>query len=118
MDAPVNMILQKAVESNSTELADMAAGLQQFEDEQSFFETNERTVMTLDALQQIARYLSGVPGRKNLIWFVGSIPQCLAAMTSESELTAAGCLRREIRQDDGYACRCARFHLPHRLRRA
>jgi len=91
MDAPVNIILQKAVESGSSQLADMASGLQQFEDQQSFFETNERTVMTLDALQQIARYLSGVPGRKNLIWFVGSIPQCLAAMTSESELTVAGC---------------------------
>ena len=69
----------------------MAAGLQQFQDQQGFFETNERTIMTLDSLQQIARYLAGVPGRKNLIWFVGAIPQCLAAMTSELELTAAGC---------------------------
>ena len=50
MDAPVNIILQKAVESGSSQLADMASGLQQFEDQQSFFETNERTVMTLDAL--------------------------------------------------------------------
>jgi len=91
LDAPVNMILTKAVEDGSTQLADMASGLQQFEDEQTFFETNERTVLTLDALQQIARYLSGVPGRKNLIWFVGSIPQCLAAMSSESELTVGGC---------------------------
>ena len=91
MDAPVNIILTKAIEAGSTQLADMASGLQQFEDEQTFFETNERNVLTLDALQQIARYLSGVPGRKNLIWFVGSIPQCLAAMTSESELTVGGC---------------------------
>jgi len=91
MDAPVNLILTKAVEAGSTQLADMASGLQQFEDETTFFETNERTVMTLDALQQIARYLSAVPGRKNLIWFVGSMPQCLAAMSSESELTVGGC---------------------------
>ena len=91
LDSPVNLILQKAAENGSTQLADMAAGLQQFQDQQAFFETNERTIMTLDALQQIARYLSGVPGRKNLIWFVGSIPQCLAAMTSESELTVGGC---------------------------
>lgn len=91
MDAPVNIELQVSVQSGSPELAAMAAGLQQFEDQQSFFETNERTIMTLDSLQQIARYLAGVPGRKNLIWFVGAIPQCLAAMTSESELTAAGC---------------------------
>jgi VWFA-related protein len=90
-DAPINIELEKAVESGSAELAEMAASLQQFQDQQSFFETNERTVMTLDALQQIARYLAGVPGRKNLIWFVGAIPQCLAAMTSENELTVAGC---------------------------
>jgi VWFA-related protein len=90
-DSPVNLILQKAAASGSVQLADMAAGLQQFQDQQIFFQTNERTIMTLDALQQIARYLSGVPGRKNLIWFVGSIPQCLAPTTSESELTNGGC---------------------------
>lgn len=91
LDAPVNIELQLATESGSPQLASMAAGLQQFQDQQGFFETNERTVMTLDALQQIARYLAGVPGRKNLIWFVGAIPQCLAAMTSEDELIAGGC---------------------------
>jgi VWFA-related protein len=29
---------------------------------------------TLSAMRQIARYLSGMPGRKNLIWFSGSFP--------------------------------------------
>ena len=91
MDMPVNMILDKAIGADAVTLANTAAVLQQFEDQQVFFESNERTIMTLDALQQIARYLAGVPGRKNVIWFVGSIPQCLAAMTSENELTASGC---------------------------
>jgi VWFA-related protein len=91
LDAPVNIELMQAAESGDPDTAAMAAGLQQFQDQQGFFETNERTIMTLDSLQQIARYLAGVPGRKNLIWFVGAIPQCLAAMTSESELVAAGC---------------------------
>jgi VWFA-related protein len=91
MDSPINIILEKAASNGSVQLANTAAALQQFQDQQSFFEVNERTVMTLDALQQIARYLSGVPGRKNLIWFVGSIPQCLAPVTSESELTTGGC---------------------------
>lgn len=40
---------------------------------------NYRTAMTLDALQQIARYLAGVPGRKNLIWFTSDIPILLSA---------------------------------------
>lgn len=30
--------------------------------------------MTLDALQELARYLNVIPGRKNLIWFSGSFP--------------------------------------------
>jgi len=47
--------------------------------------------MTLEALQQIAKYLAGVPGRKNLIWFVGDFPHCLAAMVNEGELTNGGC---------------------------
>ena len=91
MNMPVNMILDKAIGADATLLTNTAAVLQQFEDQQVFFESNERTIMTLEALQQIARYLAGVPGRKNVIWFVGSIPQCLAAMTSENELTAGGC---------------------------
>ncbi len=33
-----------------------------------------RITVTLEALQQLARYLSGVPGRKNVIWFSGSFP--------------------------------------------
>jgi hypothetical protein len=30
--------------------------------------------MTLDALHELAAYLGGIPGRKNLIWFSGSFP--------------------------------------------
>jgi VWFA-related protein len=33
-----------------------------------------RITVTLQALQQLARYLSDVPGRKNVIWFSGSFP--------------------------------------------
>jgi VWFA-related protein len=37
-------------------------------------QANMRVSMTLEAMQQIARYLSSVPGRKNLVWFSGSFP--------------------------------------------
>lgn len=40
---------------------------------------NDRTAITLDALQQIGRYLAGIPSRKNLIWFSGDIPLLLSA---------------------------------------
>ncbi len=36
--------------------------------------TDDQEQMTLTALGQIARYLSAIPGRKNLIWFSGSFP--------------------------------------------
>jgi len=92
----VNMIEQEAVADgfggvpNAT-LAATATALQQFQGQEAGFERNQRVLMTLEAFQQIARYLTGVPGRKNLIWFVGSFPHCLAAMTSETGLTNAGC---------------------------
>ena len=38
------------------------------------FETDLRVGMTLNALQEMGRYLATIPGRKNLIWFSGSFP--------------------------------------------
>jgi VWFA-related protein len=37
-------------------------------------EANTRVGMTLDAMQQLTRYLAGERGRKNLVWFSGSFP--------------------------------------------
>jgi len=38
------------------------------------FAHRNATLMTLEALSDLARYLSSVPGRKNLIWFSSSFP--------------------------------------------
>ena len=54
--------------------ADTAASLQEFQNEQDSFQKDMRTRMTLEALNQIAAYLSGVKGRKNLIWFTAGMP--------------------------------------------
>ena len=35
--------------------------------------------MTHDAMQQLARYLTDIPGRKNVIWFSGSFPAGILA---------------------------------------
>jgi VWFA-related protein len=53
---------------------DAMASIQQFQADQAAFQMDLRVRYTLDALQQLARYLGGVPGRKNLIWFSGSFP--------------------------------------------
>ena len=37
-------------------------------------ETNRRLVLTVEAMEQLARYLAGISGRKNLVWFSGSFP--------------------------------------------
>lgn len=57
--------------------ADDLAMIQQFEADVSPAQTGSRVHLTLEALQQLARYLSGVPGRKNLVWFSGSFPVAL-----------------------------------------
>ena len=36
--------------------------------------TNTRTLFTIDALEAMARAVSGYPGRKNLMWLSGSFP--------------------------------------------
>jgi VWFA-related protein len=53
------------------------ASLQQFTADLAAFRIDLRVRMTLDALQELARYLSAIPGRKNLIWFSGSFPIAL-----------------------------------------
>jgi VWFA-related protein len=54
--------------------ADAMASIQQFEADAAAFQMDLRVRYTLDALQELARYLRGIPGRKNLIWFSGSFP--------------------------------------------
>lgn len=56
----------------------------QFLNDTALYETDARVGMTLEALQQLARYLSDVPGRKNVIWFSGSFP---AGIVPNSDLT-------------------------------
>ena len=53
------------------------ANMQQFVADITAFQTDQRVRMTLDAMQQLARYLGGIPGRKNVIWFSGSFPIAL-----------------------------------------
>jgi VWFA-related protein len=53
---------------------DIVAAARVFEADIASFQADVRATMTLDAMQQLARYLSAIPGRKNVIWFSGSFP--------------------------------------------
>ena len=48
--------------------------LQEFDQERVAFQTDLRITYTLNALNTIARMLSGFPGRKNLIWVSDAFP--------------------------------------------
>jgi VWFA-related protein len=53
---------------------DIAAGMQQFENELAAEQQDIRNRQTLEALNQIAAYVNGIKGRKNLIWFTAGMP--------------------------------------------
>ena len=61
-------------EGSDPDAATIEASLQQFEAITQSFQLQLRARYTLDALNLLARYLSRLPGRKNLIWFSGSFP--------------------------------------------
>ena len=71
-DPSMDMVMDAM--GNKPNGAALVAELQQFEAEQKAFQIQLRQQYTLDALNQLARYLSMMPGRKNLIWFSGSFP--------------------------------------------
>ena len=55
-------------------LLQTSANVSQFEAMNQSFRIQLRQQYTLDAFNVLAHYLSGLPGRKNLIWFSGSFP--------------------------------------------
>lgn len=62
------------VMGDATDMAQLVASVQQFEAVQAAVDTQNRIIQTVRAMNQIAHFLAGVPGRKNLIWFSGSFP--------------------------------------------
>jgi VWFA-related protein len=48
--------------------------LRSFQTVSSQYDKDQRAVLTLNALNSLARILGGLPGRKNLIWVTGDLP--------------------------------------------
>jgi VWFA-related protein len=70
-----------------------AAALQSFLRQNVSFQNDVRGRTTLEAFQQLARYLEGIPGRKNVIWFSSSFPISLfGAVTLEEVKKTANLL--------------------------
>jgi VWFA-related protein len=60
--------------SAAAAIASAQASLQAFEGAQVAYAKDQWAVMTLNALNSLARILGGMPGRKNLIWVTGDLP--------------------------------------------
>jgi len=48
--------------------------IMQFAADMKSYDTDQRESITLEAFNELARYLAAIPGRKNVIWFSGSFP--------------------------------------------
>ncbi len=72
-------------------------------------QTDERVKITLDAFRQLALYLSGIPGRKNVIWFSGSFPIGLDPDVSERNDFDAARMYADVIRETGEAITAARM---------
>jgi VWFA-related protein len=74
----IDFMIENSAAPNPQTLAQAAIdpinAMKQFLSDTAAFQAEQRIGITLQALQQLARYLSSVPGRKNVIWFSGSFP--------------------------------------------
>ncbi len=70
-------------------IASAVASVKQFEAQTATFQTELRTRYTLQAFNQLARYLSSFPGRKNIVWFSGSFPLSIFPDSSLNDPFAA-----------------------------
>jgi VWFA-related protein len=76
---------QDDLNDTATSMSSIDSGaMQQFVADTQSFQTDLRVDMTLDALAQLGRYLSTIPGRKNLVWFSGSFPLQIDPDASQS----------------------------------
>jgi VWFA-related protein len=65
---------QETVDALMVHAAEAATAMQQFSAQEDSTRSEVRLKLTLQALQQLAQYLSGMPGRKNVAWFSGGFP--------------------------------------------
>ena len=79
-DAPLNhpsndlsKIMDNELIVDPTSL-EILADMMQFEEDTQTYLTTQRIEYTLEAMRQLARYLSVLPGRKNVIWFSAGFP--------------------------------------------
>ena len=67
-----------AQEGRTSGFQNLAGALQGMQAEQYVTDTSERAARTIDSMMLLARYLSGISGRKNIVWLSASFPIALS----------------------------------------
>ena len=83
----VNNVGMLAQEGQTSGFQGLLSALQGMQAEQQVTDTDERAGITLDSMMLLARYLSGMPGRKNVVWLSGSFPISLTAANNSGDLS-------------------------------
>lgn len=78
----VEIVQGLAREGQTSGFQNLVRTLQHSQVQQQVMDTDERAGITLDSMLSVARYLSGIPGRKNIVWLSGSFPVAIAASTN------------------------------------
>ena len=73
------------------------ASIQAFQSDVDAHRTDNRVALTLEALEQLARYLNAVPGRKNLIWFSASFPVAVGPDPGDQSLRNSRSYGEQVR---------------------
>lgn len=73
LNGPVSQQISNVM-GDAVDMVQLMASVQQFEAVQASTDSQIRARATLDAMNQLAHFLAGIPGRKNLIWLSGSFP--------------------------------------------
>jgi VWFA-related protein len=63
-----------ALEGRTSGFQNLVGALQEMQEDQYVTDTSERAARTIDSMMLLARYLSGVSGRKNIVWLSASFP--------------------------------------------
>jgi len=87
IDASVSAVGDLAQGGPTSGFQGLLSALQQMQAEQQVTDTGERAGITLDAMMILARYLSAIPGRKNLVWLSGSFPISITATTNSGNIS-------------------------------
>lgn len=84
----VNTVAILAQGGRASGFGNLLGALQGMQDLQHVEETDSRVNITTDSMIQLARYLSAIPGRKNLVWLSESFPIAIGIIESVNNTSA------------------------------